>query len=797
MASGSTFLGRLARKTVRGLVRLYYPNIEVTGGERLPATGPLLLAANHPNSLMDPVLVGIAARRPVRYLAKAPLFQVPLFGHVLHALGMLPAYRRSDDPALTKRNVESLALAAAHLKRGEAVGIFPEGKSHDAPRLEAMKTGAARIAIQAVRDGALGLKLVPIGLNYERKELFRSAVWIRVGEPIDVNAWLAAHEGDDRQAARDLSAEIDRRLKELVVHLDDDSLEPILRDLEVLLPPPRESARNPFAWLRQRKRLADAINHFRRADPARADAMAALIQQNRSRLEAAGLSARSTVLRWRGWRLTLRLLGEAVLMDLGFVVVLVGTLHHLVPFVLTRLAARAVQAPGRTTTALARFGLGVPIYGAWYAFHAWWIASYFLPWVAWAWLLPMPFAGLLALSYWRRVKRTSSAWWRDLALACQPSRLKGLRAEHDELRSRLREMAEEFAKERPPEPLPLNTFSWRRLAWRTARWCAVGVAVFLAVAWLRTNLREDRLAEFDAPAPQLGRLSTGGLAAALDTDEWTLTELLGSLSQLETRAARLKAEFGTGQRSYYAQADDDAIRQAMLSYLSCRTTLLGLVWKYQRHAEVADERLRWRAFLASYAAASVLSDSSLKLVTLFAPHPEAVRKLNEADAAWELPPGVFDMVKRNLLQALTREFMEQSLARSREPAPLPAVPRGHSPARAVAAGIDGDVDRGPPHRAIQGSGPHGEGPGLSRPSLRFNLARQHPVPQAARRATPDSISPTRRAARETQAGGHPHRAPELVPLARVHARLLGARGALRRHDQRPRSAWFGPRPAPR
>jgi glycerol-3-phosphate O-acyltransferase/dihydroxyacetone phosphate acyltransferase len=437
MGKGTAFLGRLARMTVRGLARVYYPNIEITGRERLPAEGPLLLTANHQNSMLDPVMVGIAARRPVRFLAKAPLFQIPIFGNVLHALGMMPAYRKVDDPTQTRRNLESLGLAAARLKSGEAVGIFPEGKSHDALRLEPVKTGAARMAIQAVQEGAAGLKLIPIGLNYQRKEQFRSAVWIRVGEPIDVKAWLAEHPGDDRQAARELTSEIDRRLKELVVHLDEQSWEPLLNELEVLLPPPRESARNPFAWLRQRKRLADAMNHFGRTEPARAAEVAGLLQRGQERLKEAGLTAHSSVLRQRGWRLTLRLLGEAVLMDLGFILVLIGTLHHLLPFLLTRFIARFVQAPGRSTISLARFGLGIPIYGAWYGFNAWWISSYFLPWVAWAWLLPMPFAGLLALQYWRRVKRTSPAWWRNLAIALQPARLKVLRTEHERLRQLL------------------------------------------------------------------------------------------------------------------------------------------------------------------------------------------------------------------------------------------------------------------------------------------------------------------------------------------------------------------------
>src|SRR5688572_33275572 len=122
-----------------------------------------------------------------------------------------------------------------------------------------------------------------------------------------------------------------------------------LDELEVLLPPPRECRRNPFAWLRQRKRLADAMNHFLRAEPARAEVIAGLLRNGQVRLKEAGLTARSSVLRYRGWRLTLRLVGEAVLMDLGFIFVLIGTLHHLLPFLLTRVIAGLVQAPGRST----------------------------------------------------------------------------------------------------------------------------------------------------------------------------------------------------------------------------------------------------------------------------------------------------------------------------------------------------------------------------------------------------------------------------------------------------------------
>jgi 1-acyl-sn-glycerol-3-phosphate acyltransferase len=660
--------GDLARWTTRRLVRCYYPKIEVTGRERIPAAGAVLLTPNHPNSLMDPVIVGIAAGRRVRYFAKAPLFDVPVFGNVLRALGMVPAFRGSDDAGAVKRNLESLAAGARLLAQGETVGIFPEGKSHDHLKVEQVRTGTARMALQAVQSGASGLKIVPVGITYERKERFRSAVWVRVGEPLDVAAWLKEHGDDERKAMRSLTAEIDRRLKELVIHLHEEQWEPFVDDLEVLLPPPPESARNPLAVLRWRKRIADAMNHFLAADRPRAEALAAAIQQHREKLTAVGLSLRSALLRWRGWRLALQLAWEAIYMDLGFLLVLIGTLHHLLPFALTRLIARFLQAPGRSTIALARLGAGIPIYGAWYGFTWWWMSRYFLPWVAWAWLAPMPFAGVLALQYWHRVRARSPLWWRQLGMVFRRARLRELRAARDALCEKLRGLAAEFARVRPHEPLPLNLFSWRRFALAAARWLVIaGVAVF-AVAWI-VSWQRSRSGDLRAPGPDLGALPAATLAASLDDDERTLADIIGGLRDVEARAAELQAEFATGRRSFYRQADNDAVRQLLFSYLTYRTTLLSFIWKYQNHAQVADARLRARAFLLDLAAASTLYDASLKFVTRFGRAPETVRKLNEAEPAWNIPPGVYDLVKRNLLQAHTRDFMENAMREYRAAQP--------------------------------------------------------------------------------------------------------------------------------
>ncbi|MCC5021871.1 MAG: 1-acyl-sn-glycerol-3-phosphate acyltransferase [Candidatus Synoicihabitans palmerolidicus] len=95
--------------------------------------GPVLLVSNHPNSLLDPVLLGLAAKRPVLLLAKAPLFEVPVFGRMIKGLGMIPAYRGSDSSSgrMVAKNLDSLRRAAEALGGrtvGRWLGYFWKGK---------------------------------------------------------------------------------------------------------------------------------------------------------------------------------------------------------------------------------------------------------------------------------------------------------------------------------------------------------------------------------------------------------------------------------------------------------------------------------------------------------------------------------------------------------------------------------------------------------------------------------------------------------------------------------------------
>ena len=157
----------------------------------------MLLVVNHPNALVDALLVGWVVPRRVRITAKSTLFTQPVAGRLLRWIGVVPLHRTSDAAELgvrsdPMRNRDAFRAVRDALRDGGTVLIFPEGKSHDEPALAPLKSGAARMALYAAESGGVtDLAIVPIGLTFERKEEPRSRVLVQIGEPIVMSAWRA------------------------------------------------------------------------------------------------------------------------------------------------------------------------------------------------------------------------------------------------------------------------------------------------------------------------------------------------------------------------------------------------------------------------------------------------------------------------------------------------------------------------------------------------------------------------------------------------------------------------------
>lgn len=246
---------RFVRGWLRAVLLVFFRRVEVTGLEHLPATGGGILVSWHPNGLVDPALVLGSFPRQVVFGARHGLFSWPGLGWLLRRVGTVPIYRAVDaksgsgeeaDQARRDANARSLDALAERVASGSFSSLFPEGESHDAPHPVELKGGVARLYFRArelQRPGEPPPVIIPVGLHYERKDVFRSSALVAFHPPLQLAPGLDVapssgtssgasgtssgttteppEAGRERARARALTAEVERVLNEVVLATED------------------------------------------------------------------------------------------------------------------------------------------------------------------------------------------------------------------------------------------------------------------------------------------------------------------------------------------------------------------------------------------------------------------------------------------------------------------------------------------------------------------------------------------------------------------------------------------------
>ena len=278
---------------LRFALRIYFKRIEVLGSEEVPLDKPVIFVLNHPNALVDPVFLLCLAPRDVSFLAKAPLFRMPVLGFFVKKMDSLPVYRRQDEGEDVSKNEETFVAARKLLARGGTIGICPEGVSHDEPGLRPIKTGAARISLAAVSTGEVSeLKIVPAGLYYTSKTSFRSSALLYFGKPIPVEPVVLEHDGTPpRAAVRNLSARIEKALREVILDAEHEEALSTISRAERIFSASTGNEDSLATELQLQQRFVKAYGELQRVQPERLRRLEVRMIRFEEELNQAGVEA--------------------------------------------------------------------------------------------------------------------------------------------------------------------------------------------------------------------------------------------------------------------------------------------------------------------------------------------------------------------------------------------------------------------------------------------------------------------------------------------------------------------------
>jgi 1-acyl-sn-glycerol-3-phosphate acyltransferase len=421
MSQHAEAAGRLyasLRLLARFWIWFFFREVAVRDATRVPPTGPVLLCVNHPNNLIDSLLVAAVLPRKVHILANAQLFRNRLLGALLARAGAIAVHRRQEAPGNPDRNAATFAAARQALEDGRVLAIYPEGTTHAESRVQRIKTGAARIALdyETTRQWAESglrppLAVVPVGLSFEIRKAFHGRVLVAFGEPVALEPHVTRARDEPLAAVQSLTDAIQRAMEAEVVHVDRLDVADVVRAVEDLyreelvrqLHAERGLRPDAVDVFRLSRAIVEAVAYFKERDPDRVAALWQRIQHYRALLAAWHVRDHAVGARLSGDRPPRRL-RSSIAAVLGLPVFLYGSVVNALPYLIPRALAHtfARKETDYATIRLLSSAVAIPL--------CWGLETWLVKRVAgtgWAvaFAVSLPVTGLLAYHYLRGLGR--------------------------------------------------------------------------------------------------------------------------------------------------------------------------------------------------------------------------------------------------------------------------------------------------------------------------------------------------------------------------------------------------------
>lgn len=201
----------------------YFKRIKVFGRENIPKKGAILFVCNHPNALIDPLLIKTTITKDLYVLTRAGVFANNFLIKLFESVKMIPIYRKRDGYNSISKNDAVFDKCHMVLNEQKCILIFPEGSHSLLRKVRPLTKGFARIIFGALQKHPnLEIQVVPIGLNYDAPTIYPSSVSVYYGKPILANDFFNSE--DVLNSIQNLKDKVQSEMSKLVTHIEGDEV---------------------------------------------------------------------------------------------------------------------------------------------------------------------------------------------------------------------------------------------------------------------------------------------------------------------------------------------------------------------------------------------------------------------------------------------------------------------------------------------------------------------------------------------------------------------------------------------
>ncbi|MDF1698118.1 MAG: 1-acyl-sn-glycerol-3-phosphate acyltransferase [Saprospiraceae bacterium] len=210
-------------------IRVFYGKIEVDGIENIPKGVPMLIASNHPNGFLEPIIMACLFPRPLHFMVRGDVFRKKWLKPILVQTNQIPIFRFKDGFAELRKNDANLQEAYKALDKEAAIILFIEGGTINIKKLRPFQKGLARMASSYLNreESRQDLMILPVAINFISPFVLRSRVVLNVGKPYDASTYFKDAENNTVHIKK-LTDDLYQQIKPMAFHVSDDSRQPIL-----------------------------------------------------------------------------------------------------------------------------------------------------------------------------------------------------------------------------------------------------------------------------------------------------------------------------------------------------------------------------------------------------------------------------------------------------------------------------------------------------------------------------------------------------------------------------------------